>query len=231
MAYLIFDYDGTLHNTILIYRPALQKAYDYLAKQGFRTNKILSDEEAGRWLGFNAKDMWNAFAPDLSPKLHQYCSTIVGEEMQQQIDIGSAKLYPKALDVLSKLKSQGHRLIFLSNCKISYLNMHQKQFELERYFSAFYCTEAFDWKTKEEIFPAVKQDMLSVFPNEEPTFIAIGDRFHDLNLALRHNLPFVGCNYGFGTAEELQQSTCIAHSAEEIEICVHQLLHTNLSYL
>ena len=30
MKYIIFDYDGTLHNSIKIYKPAFMTAYDYL---------------------------------------------------------------------------------------------------------------------------------------------------------------------------------------------------------
>ena len=31
---IIFDYDGTLHNSIKIYGPAFRKAYEYLIKEG-----------------------------------------------------------------------------------------------------------------------------------------------------------------------------------------------------
>ena len=35
MKYIIFDYDGTLHNSIKIYKPAFMTAYDYLVDNGY----------------------------------------------------------------------------------------------------------------------------------------------------------------------------------------------------
>ena len=39
MKYIIFDYDGTLHNSIKIYKPAFLKAYDYLISNGYAKEK------------------------------------------------------------------------------------------------------------------------------------------------------------------------------------------------
>ena len=39
---IIFDYDGTLHETLYIYKPAFLKAYDWLVKNGYAENGIVS---------------------------------------------------------------------------------------------------------------------------------------------------------------------------------------------
>lgn len=43
MKYIIFDYDGTLHNSIKIYKPAFMTAYDYLVDNGYAKKREFSE--------------------------------------------------------------------------------------------------------------------------------------------------------------------------------------------
>ena len=88
MLNLIFDYDGTLHNTMDIYEPAFKKAYHEMISAGLRSPKNFSREEISRWLGYSAIDMWNSFAPDLKPEQRLYYSNVVGQEMYRLIKEG-----------------------------------------------------------------------------------------------------------------------------------------------
>ena len=65
MKYIIFDYDGTLHNSIKIYEPAFMKAYDYLVANGYANKRKFKEGEISRFLGLSATDMWNIFMPNL----------------------------------------------------------------------------------------------------------------------------------------------------------------------
>lgn len=220
MLNLIFDYDGTLHNTMDIYEPAFKKAYHEMISAGLRSPKNFSREEISRWLGYSAIDMWNSFAPDLKPEQRLYYSNVVGREMYRLIKEGSAHLYDGAKNLLSELRSQGHRLIFLSNCKIAYMETHKEIFHLDDYFHMFYCAENFGWAPKEEIFHTIFADVKKLEGTDDPSslrFIAIGDRFHDIHLANCHGLPSIGCTYGFGTPEELSSATYLAHSLYELK--------------
>ena len=61
MANLIFDYDGTLHNTMKIYKPSFLKAYDYLVSVGKAAPRIFADNEISCWLGYSGAEMWKLF--------------------------------------------------------------------------------------------------------------------------------------------------------------------------
>lgn len=200
MTNLLFDYDGTLHNTIKIYAPAFRTAYTYLVKNGFADVKEFTDREISYWLGFTADEMWKGFLPSLSEVERKKCSTIIGNEMLSLINKGMAELYPKAEDTLQELKDIGYNLIFLSNCKRAYMEAHIRQFRLHHFFSSYYCSEDFGFIAKYEIFKSVKVHC----PGD---FIVIGDRFHDMEIAKKYNLISVGCTYGYGTAEELKNAT------------------------
>lgn len=209
MTNLLFDYDGTLHNCIKIYAPAFRLAYNYLTCLGYAPAKTFTDKEISQWLGYSSIDMWNLFMPSLPADIKEKCSKIIGDEMIRLVKSGKAQLYPTVINTLSKLKKDKYTLIFLSNCKKSYMNIHKKQFDLDKYFSAFYCTEDFSFKPKYEIFSQVKS-------NYTGDWIVIGDRLHDIEIAQRFNLKFLGCAYGYGTREELIGADSIAEKPEEL---------------
>lgn len=209
MANIIFDYDGTLHDCIKIYAPAFRKAYDHLVYTGLVHQKSYTDYEISKWLGFSAKDMWDNFAPHISEKEKTFCSQIIGDEMLRLIKNGQAQLYPNVETMLQGLLQKRHNLIFLSNCKHSYMQIHREYFKLEKYFSDFYCAEDYNWKPKYEIFNIIKDKY-----NEE--FIVVGDRFHDIDIAKRHGLKSIGCIYGYGCLDELKNATAIAKSPMDI---------------
>jgi phosphoglycolate phosphatase len=200
MINLIFDYDGTLHNSLKIYAPAFRSAYTYLVEKGLAPSKVFSDQEISYWLGFSAVEMWNTFLPNLPPEEKEKCSRMIGNEMMNLIKTGKAELYPQAEEVLQKLKEKGYRLIFLSNCKHAYMVAHIEQFRLDSYFSAFYCSEDFGFIPKYEIFHTIK----ATSPGD---FIVIGDRIQDMEIANKHNLQSIGCLYGYGTLEEIKTAT------------------------
>lgn len=206
---LIFDYDGTIHESIKIYAPAFEKAYQYLISSGFAKERKWSEGEISPWLGFSSKDMWNAFMPDL-PQVHKdKSSEIIGENMLKLIDEGKAELYPHALEVLQKLKDSGYNLIFLSNCKRSYMDAHIRFFQLDKYFSSFYCTEDFDFQPKYIIFHTIKK-------KHKGDFIVIGDRYQDMEIAVKHNLKAIGCLYGYGDPKEFNSTDMLASEARDI---------------
>lgn len=201
MTTIIFDYDGTLHESMFIYVPAFKKAVHYLNTKNLLDKRDYTDAEISKWLGFTAKEMWQSFAPHISKEEQGVCSQIIGNEMLRLIEIGEAKLYPQTLEVLADLKQKGYRLIFLSNCKIEYMNAHKHYFELEKYFDAFYCSEQFDFVPKHELFKVIKKKFTG-------DFIVIGDRMQDIEIATVHHLRSIGCLYGYAHERELENASC-----------------------
>jgi phosphoglycolate phosphatase len=61
VANLIFDYDGTLHNTMKIYEPSFRKAYAYLVSIGKAEERVIESNEISSWLGYSGEEMWKRF--------------------------------------------------------------------------------------------------------------------------------------------------------------------------
>lgn len=206
---LIFDWDGTLHDTGRLYGGSFRKAYSWLVEQKYAEKRDYRDEEVTCYLGMNARDMWNRFMPQLPQDIKNHASDIIGREMIAGIEAGHAAMYPGAEKLLDQLKTQGYEMVILSNCKRAYLNAHRTAFQLERWFTGFYCCEDFDFASKEEIFPKFRA-------SHPEAYVVIGDRDSDLRVATTHNLLSIGCAYGFGGVGELAAATRIAHSLSDI---------------
>ena len=217
MANLIFDYDGTLHQSMRTYAPAFRATCKMLADMGYMSEKEYTDDEISYWLGFNSTDMWNNFLPDVPADIKEKARIFLGQDMGQRIENGEGALYPNAEEVLAELKAQGHTLIFLSNCRVKYMERHSRVFGLHRYFDYFYCCEEFDFIPKYQIFRLFSLQ-------HKGQFIVIGDRFHDIETAEKNGLKSIGCRYGYGSPEELSASDIIVDDITEIPEAVKKLL-------
>jgi len=196
---IFFDYDGTIHNSIIIYGPAFRKAYAHLVSVGCAEEKAFSDEEISKWLGFNPPQMWDTFMPNLSEERKKEASSIIGEEMKRLTEQGEAKLYEEAVETLGALKDKGYHLVFLSNCKITYRDTHGRLFSLGDYFEALVCSEEYNFLPKHEILKQIKEG----YPGD---YVIIGDRLLDMEAGLKNQVYTIGCKYGFAREGELDDA-------------------------
>lgn len=213
---LIFDYDGTIHNTIVIYEAAFRQCYQWLAEEGLAPAQEIPSEQIAGWLGMNSKEMWDSFLPELPREVKEAASRRVGSSMVEQILAHQAIWYPGASQVLDILKSEGYTMVIVSNCKIAYHEANWKEFSMERWFSAFYDCESFGFAPKTEIIKEVQK----CFPGP---YIVIGDRHSDLECARACGSPFIGCRYGFGKQGELDGADLFADSVQMLPEKIHEL--------
>ena len=218
MANLIFDYDGTIHESMRTYAPAFRDTMKWLSDSGYIEDREYSDPEISRWLGFNSTDMWGQFHPELSPEIREKARALLGENMARRVENGEGALFSGTEEMLGKLKADGHTLIFLSNCRIHYMERHRRVFHLERFFDYFYCCEEYDFIPKYQIFRLFSLQHTG-------RYIVIGDRFHDIETATENGLPSIGCGYGYGSPAELSAADIIVSSVSDIPGAVDTLLN------
>lgn len=217
---LVFDFDGTLHDTAHLYGCAFRKAYAWLVEQGQAPEREYSDAELTRWLGVSAPDMWKSFMPQLPDAVWQHASAIIGREMVSQIHQGNARLFPGIPEALYRLKAEGRHMAVLSNCRHGYMEAHREAFDLDRWFDAYFCAEDYGFIPKEEIYAAIE----AAFPGEDN--VIIGDRDSDFRVGIVHGRPVIGCAYGFGSEQELSVCDAVIDSPAELPQTVRRLLRT-----
>ena len=206
----IFDYDGTCYETLGIYGEAVRTAEKWANCQGFFASHSSEDRVLRKYLGMNALDMWREFLPDAPEEIRRQGSMIVQEGMLEGIRLNRGGLYEGIPGLLEKLKATGHVLLILSNCTIKYRDAHWKAYGLDRWFSEFYCSEAFGGIPKEEIFKTLSKE----YPGE---YLMIGDRHSDMKVGYEHGFGTVACDYGYGSQKELETADYHAKSVQELE--------------
>jgi phosphoglycolate phosphatase len=207
---IFFDYDGTIHNSIMIYGPAFRKAYAHLVQEGLAEQREWTDKEISYWLGFNPPEMWKAFMPNLDESTRNKCSAMIGEEMKSLTEKGGPKLYEGALETLKYLKNKDYRLVFISNCKSSYRDYHSRLFNLGDYFEELACSEEYDFIPKYEILKKIK----SKYPDE---MVIVGDRMQDIEAGKKNSIYTIGCSYGFSQKGELADADFVINNIKELK--------------
>lgn len=219
-SYIIFDYDGTLHESLVLYKAAFIEAYKFLVERvpqavleaGYTLDKEWSDQEISQWLGYNKDDMWALFMPNLSPSLKEKCGRQIGERMTKLLLEGNGVLYKGAVRTLNYLRSKGYKLIFLSNCSESYMQTHREIFGLDTYFDVFACAGQYKGYSKAEILSdLILQD--AVHLQKGVQHYMVGDRAQDVELANIHALEMIACDYGYSQDGELD---CVKRHIQRI---------------
>lgn len=206
---LIFDYDGTIHNTMVIYEKCFRATFKWLVDNNYATDRDVPITRIKSWLGINAKDMWNDFLPELSDELKEKASLMTGAAMANAIENGDAKWYDQAVSTLDTLLEKGYEMYILSNCKIKYRNANFKAFNMGKWFKEFIDCESYSWAPKTEII----KDFAKKHPGD---YIVIGDRDKDMACARACGAKFIGCSYGFGSTSELSGADYLINDISEL---------------
>ncbi len=206
---LVFDYDGTLHETMHVYEPAFRESYEWLITKGYAQRQEVSSQRISSWLGMNAVDMWEDFQPDLPVEIRMQASHILGERMLSLVREHKARWYSGVRETLDELKEQGYPMVILSNSKISTGQTHWEEFRMEQWFAHWYDCETYDWAPKTEIIKVIQRQ-------RSADLIVIGDRESDLEGAVAAGAPFIGCAYGYGSETELQGAAYLLQKPAEL---------------
>lgn len=205
---IIFDFDGTLHNTIKIYYPAFSEGVKILREHGFAKDFEISEENVAKFLGEKPNFAYDLLAKDADEKLKKDVMTHVGKKMDENIASGIGELYKGTVKVLEELY-QNYDLYILSNCRESYLKNALDVYKIKKYFKNYYAAETFDYIPKDEILKKERKNL-----REEIIFI--GDRHHDMEAARKNNLKCIFCSYGFGDESEGKDADLKIFSIEEL---------------
>lgn len=212
---VVFDYDGTIHDTSQIYIAAFKHNYARLVRDGYAEEREFADTEITKWLGCTAAEMWNTFMPSLPDEMKKRSSERVRACMAQLIQEGKSCLFEGVEKTLLKLKAEGRQLVILSNCAVGYMDNHRAHFGLDRLFDGYFCAEAYGFRPKSEIFEYIKKE----YGGE---YCMVGDRHHDFEAGKSNGALTVGCRYGFGTEQELSLADAVINNIGELDAAIQK---------
>ena len=126
------------------------------------------------------------------------------------------KLYPGTHEMLSDLAEMGFNLVVCSNAGLIYIELVTGSLGIADMFSHLEGRDGTASKTRR---------VGSIMSSTGSSFTAmVGDRYHDIEAAAENAIPSIGCLYGYGKPEEMQNADYTACCTAEIVDIVRKLL-------
>ena len=178
---LVFDFDGTIHNTEIAYKKAITESLDEL-------NLSIDDFDFKSFIGMGPKEVWDLILKDDSdktPYIEKNGDRII-KYMKEE-----GELFEGAYDTLSYLKDK-YDLYILSKCRSLYMEAAREKFGLDEYFTKYFVGEDYNFLEKYKILrEEIKDD-----------YIMIGDRREDMEAGLKNKQKTIFASYGYGGLSE-----------------------------
>ncbi|HOO74546.1 MAG TPA: HAD family hydrolase [Tepiditoga sp.] len=206
---IVFDIDGTLVDTKKVTIPAFEMVLTELKNEGYEIE--IDPKEILKYIGYTIDSIFINLLKTNDKILIEKSIKLLDKYEEEVLDKTENIFFDGVLEVMEYLRKNGKKLFLLSNCNIKYMNKILEK-GLKEYIDSPNCSEMFDWKEKDYVLKTLMEKELS------DNFIMIGDRKHDMNAALKNNIPCVGCDYGYGSSELTEASVKIKNIKELLDI-------------
>jgi phosphoglycolate phosphatase len=207
---LAFDMDGTLYSS----EPLLEKVYaigieQYNQEKGTNFKAPLFSE-LEPLIGQPVKKIYQTLFPGITPEEMAHLGGILREEFQRHIAQYGGRLFEGVRETLSDLKEQGYVILIASNGIREYIQSIVDKFGLD--VEDFVCVEEKGIRSKGEIL----KYYLNHYGLGADEIVMIGDRSSDIEAAREVGCTFVGCHFGHGNAEEIEEADFIIYELAQI---------------
>ena len=206
---VILDFDGTMADTRSLIVRTMQKviATLHLDKR--------TDEECAAMIGLPLRETFTTLLP-ISKEQGLECERLYREIFAASDPIKSVNLFPKVLETIAALHSQGITLTIASSRGHESLDAYVEEMHLAPYIH--YVLGAEDVEHAKPQPDAVLKTLRELGFTPEETLV-VGDMTYDILMGSRAGAQTCGVTYGNGTREEL-----LSVNAESIIDDFEQLL-------
>lgn len=201
---VIFDWDGTLYNSVGQIVASLQHAAE-------QHELPLSDEAAKSIIGLGLPEVMQTLFPE-APELHESILKAYGDHYIANSTDDA--WFDGIAELLHDLKAQGLKLAVATG---------KNRRGLDRVIAKTQSTHLFDVtraanETRSKPDPLMLQEILTVTGVSVEQAVMIGDSSYDLEMAQRLGMPRIGVGYGVHSVEVLQnfQPLTIAKDVQEL---------------
>lgn len=193
---IVFDFDGTLHKTHLIYKKAMEISLKDI-------DLDIKNVDFKGLIGKSPYEIWRSFGVKevKIPAMVQKTGAMMDENMKN-----FGKLFDGSYETLYYLKDK-YELILCSNCRNAYMQAARDAYGLDSYFTSFITGEDYDFKDKYKI--------LSDMDLQE--FIMVGDRKNDIEAGYKNHMKSIFAKYGYGDISEGSQADYIIDDIRELK--------------
>jgi phosphoglycolate phosphatase-like HAD superfamily hydrolase len=190
--------DGTLWAPHAVVLPAFGRVFRQLQLPAPDETVLLDT------LGYQNDQIWRRLLPKSSPEARELANRLMAKAELDLIREGVAKPFPGVAQTLQSLAQAGCSLYILSNCGPEYLRAVPDALGIGHLFTGRFCAGDFPGLTKAEIL-ALQLPAITL-PGA-----MVGDRWHDMEAGRLNGFLTIGCCFGVGNDQELQQADHLIH--------------------
>ena len=182
---VIFDVDGTVHDTFAWWAPIIRAGVARYAEQNGLQIELPSVRDAEAVVGMKDAGVWAPFLPDSHKDRWLDLRAVVLPMELEEVSRGVDYLFAGIREMLPHLRSLGVQVALASNCRSAYMNAMCEGQGLRELSDWQFCLDS----------PGVenKTDMLRLAREAAGAkrVVMVGDREPDHEAALAHGWPFV----------------------------------------
>ena len=207
--YILFDLDGTLTDPGVGITNSVAYALDHYGVKGYKRDDLF------KFIGPPLKDSFMQFYN--FPEDQAFEAIDVYREYFRDKGIFENEVYPKVPETLTELRNRGYKLVIASSKPQEFVEIILNHFNLSSYFD-FVSGATMDELTRISKSQVIAWALENMSITDTSEAYMVGDRLHDIEGAKNFNLESIGCAYGYGGKEELEQAGAdhIINSFEEI---------------
>lgn len=203
---IIFDWDGTLINSI-------DRIADCLQHAGRACGLAVPDRDSAKnVIGLSIRNAMSALYPDAGETVLNRLVYFYSQAYHAQ-KITKTDLFPGAYDMLLKLQAQGYRLAVATGKNRPGLQTALRATETESLFCATRCAD----ETASKPNPKMLHEILEHTGVSPDRSLMVGDSIHDLQMAASARVSFAAVSCGAHSRHYLQQFKpllCLRQPAE-----------------
>ncbi|MBD3285084.1 HAD-IA family hydrolase [candidate division WOR-3 bacterium] len=202
---VIFDLDGTLFQSDLVWIDAIQQALVDVGLPQKSRDELLS------YFGDSPKVLIPKLTSDLPKRKLRKFFKLVKNYGDSRMET-HGKLYDGVENMLADLQSQGFPVALCTNGRSDYAEYILKRLGIHDYFVKIKSAE------KRESKAGAIKELLAGYPEA----IMVGDRRNDFEAARENDIPSIAAAYGFG-GDEVKLADYIAETPSEIQTYVKRI--------
>lgn len=178
---IVFDFDGTIHRTDIIYKKAMEIS---LKEVGLD----IKDVDFKSLIGKSPHLIWKSLGleEEKIPSMVNKTGRMMDENMKS-----FGKLYQGSVETLDYLKDK-YQLVICSNCRNSYMEAAREAYNLDKFFSYYITGEDHGYMDKYKILRKLNLG----------DYVMVGDRENDIRGGYKNGMDTIFALYGYGQISE-----------------------------
>lgn len=182
---IVFDVDGTLHDTFRWWAPVLRAGLQRFASQNDLILDMPSDTFAEAVVGMRDAGVWAPFLPEGHKHRWQDLRSVVLPMEVEAVSTGVDYLFAGVRPLLLHLRRLGVRVALASNCRRTYMGAMQHGQGLAALTDWQFCLDSPGVQTKTDMLRLAQETAAA------ERVVMVGDREPDLEAARALGWPFV----------------------------------------